>query len=659
MKDFIVEPVSHCGCDCIGPLEAEHIANATAYANLHTKLTVHVNDNDRHVTKEDKDRWDAKADKLQLDDLENAVRNKLDDIQIPEIDTSAFLRRSDLDDYVTESDLAAQLLALRSLISSMGNNTPDLSAYALKSELSNLGYIRTGAKLGTINGQDFYHNGSIQISTGTTTVEGGSVTSLDMNSNGTLTLNQTSGGSKSATISLDSLSNVSIKSPSANQVLTYKDGTWVNAAASSVPAGDYEQIIKPVQYDIRVLATTVAKSYSGDTASISGEIQYAIVRTEYTDDGSNISNINSGDNTYGVTSRVYLGPSSTGVQYNINYSGDHHVATLQSRTWDGAYTYSMIEVRLNGDVVATAVVPTIIPGQNGANGSDGQVQALTGEVMRMRGAWESNPSKPYRNGTTAEDGIKYTDVVIHGGCYFRCLVDSTSVEPDDETYSDNSGWAVFAPAGDSAFNYLIANNAYIKNLTVGNQIVLTNAQQEVVAGMASASYITEKGLNDDSTNGIRIWAGKLTNGNVASAPFTVDEEGHVKADSITFSGSAGYISWGSMRKNSNYKINPQSDNCISYICGSGMSLELCNPNNCKGAMFYIFNKSSDQNTTVWLSDEIPGNAGIFYISSGGTSTQSRRTILPPQQMVQMMSIQIGDDIYVWQCVTPNVLSGAV
>lgn len=654
MKDFIVEPVSHCGCDCIGPLETEHVANAAAYANLHTKLTVHVNDNDRHVTKEDKDRWDAKADKLQLDDLENAVRNKLDDIQIPEIDTSAFLRRSDLDDYVTESDLAAQLLALRSLISSMGNNTPDLSAYALKSELSNLGYIRTGAKLGTINGQDFYHNGSIQISTGTTTVEGGSVTSLDMNSNGTLTLNQTSGGSKSATISLDSLSDVLIDSPSPNQVLTYKGGTWVNAAASSVPAGDYEQIIKPVQYDIRVLATTVAKSYSGDTASISGEIQYAIVRTEYTDNGSNISNINSGDNTYGVTSRVYLGPSSTGVQYNINYSGDHHVATLQSRAWDGAYTYSMIEVRLNGDVVATAVVPTIIPGQNGANGSDGQVQALTGDVMRMRGAWVNNPVTPYRNGTTAEDGIKYTDVVIHGGCYFRCLVDSTSVEPDDETYSDNAGWAVFAPAGDSAFNYLIANNGYIKNLTIGNQIVLTNAQQEVVAGMASASYITEKGLSDDSTNGIRIWAGKLTGGNVASAPFTVDEEGHVKADSITFSGSAGYISWGSKFVSGTHTVNPQVDNCISYVCGADTTLTLGDPNSCPGAMFYVFNKASGD-SEVTLHHVINGNDGIFYISSGGNATQGSDPKLPKQQMVQIMSINLGSGHYVWQCVTPNVL----
>ena len=257
----------------------------------------------------------------------------------------------------------------------------------------------------------------------------------------------------------------------------------------------------------------------------------------------------------------------------------------------------MIEVRLNGDVVATAVVPTIIPGQNGANGSDGQVQALTGEVMRMRGAWVNNPVTPYRNGTVAENGVFYTDVVICGGCYFRCLQDSTTIKPNvdterDDAYTNNEGWAVFAPAGDSAFNYLIANNAYIKNLTVGNQIVITNDNNEVVAGMASGKFIQDDTrIDDPSGNGIRIWAGPLgQGGNVADAPFTVDELGRVKADSITFSGSAGYISWGSNFVSGTHPVNPQVDNCISYVCGADTTLTLGDPNSCPGAMFYVFNK---------------------------------------------------------------------
>jgi predicted phage tail protein len=92
--------------------------------------------------------------------------------------------------------------------------------------------------------------------------------------------------------------------------------------------------------------------------------------------------------------------------------------------------------------------------------------------------------------------------------------------------------------GNAAFETLIANNSYIKNLT-STQIVITKDNGDVVAGMANGTYLTVNNNDHNITesNGVRIWAGPMaTAGNVASAPFTVDEEGNLKATKASITG---------------------------------------------------------------------------------------------------------------------------
>ena len=163
----------------------------------------------------------------------------------------------------------------------------------------------------------------------------------------------------------------------------------------------------------------------------------------------------------------------------------------------------------------------------------------------MRGPFEEeNPTPPYNDGSVAEDGVKYIDVVEFGNNYFRCTAAGTQNQPVDlDTFTGdgsqvNQGWSVFQYAPDTIYQYLIAKNAFIQSLTA-KQITITNDRNEIVAGMADGEFINNNAeLSDDSTNGIRIWAGPLgSGGNVAAAPFTVDEQGHLKADVATLSGA--------------------------------------------------------------------------------------------------------------------------
>ncbi len=84
--------------------------------------------------------------------------------------------------------------------------------------------------------------------------------------------------------------------------------------------------------------------------------------------------------------------------------------------------------------------------------------------------------------------------------------------------------------GDAAFrNLLVENAAYIESLS-SKQVVITD-NNNIVAGMTSGT-ITGTELEDKVTPGnIRIWAGATENGNLATAPFTVDNAGAIKADS--------------------------------------------------------------------------------------------------------------------------------
>lgn len=90
--------------------------------------------------------------------------------------------------------------------------------------------------------------------------------------------------------------------------------------------------------------------------------------------------------------------------------------------------------------------------------------------------------------------------------------------------------------GDAAFHDLLVENAaYIESLT-SKQVVITD-NNTIVAGMASGADIASASGNQ-TVGDVRIWAGTpTTNGDLTTAPFTVDNDGKLVSDDATITGT--------------------------------------------------------------------------------------------------------------------------
>lgn len=202
-----------------------------------------------------------------------------------------------------------------------------------------------------------------------------------------------------------------------------------------------------------------------------------------------------------------------------------------------------------------------IKGEKGEKGDPGDtvVATIGGVVMRFN-TWDS--SAKYRNGTVPENGILFKDVVYYKsawdgntsrGNYYTVTTDNTNPGSPVRTSVNTirSGWEMFIPASDSYFNNLIAENIGATNITA-KQVIVTNNNNEVVAGMLNGTDIPSQIQGRTNPNGIRIFAGSVpATGDIRQTAFNVDEEGAVRAGSgaIEFNedGSGklagGKISW--------------------------------------------------------------------------------------------------------------------
>lgn len=233
----------------------------------------------------------------------------------------------------------------------------------------------------------------------------------------------------------------------------------------------------------------------------------------------------------------------------IEYTNNKWSASLNASGAEPEIKYAVIYIKAaGGTVLQSLVIPIVRDGVDGV--SPDPVQGLQGTVMRF--TYYDNLSgfaeKTFYDGETEDNnGIKYLDIVCVAGDYYYPVQTGMGSDLGEPSLSNNN-WAVFNKMSDAAFNNMITNNAYIKSLT-SEQIVITRGsgnETKIVAGMVNASYINnnDKNITDSSAtngNGIRIWAGSITdqNGvtNVASAPFTVDEQGHLKATDAEISGA--------------------------------------------------------------------------------------------------------------------------
>jgi hypothetical protein len=230
--------------------------------------------------------------------------------------------------------------------------------------------------------------------------------------------------------------------------------------------------------------------------------------------------------------------------------GDENIVYINNASTENAMDVlgQYVNVRLyklntnSKTLIASVVVPVRMDGQDGAEGQQGPSQSLDFEVIRLS-HWRSNPDPAYNNGSVVQNGVRYIDIVSYNDAYgawgyYRCTQPGTTDRPVINADGEcGEGWSPFTNMGDAAFDVLLANSAYINSLTA-KQVVVTNNSNNPVAGMVSGTYIPTELGNANNPDGIRIFAGALDNtGNLATAPFTVDSTGHVKANDAELKGS--------------------------------------------------------------------------------------------------------------------------
>lgn len=316
-------------------------------------------------------------------------------------------------------------------------------------------------------------------------------------------------------------------------------GTWGSYSSPTLwayKAKDAEVFGSTVVYNVNILSNSLSESNN----KTSGAASFNIMKI--TASSSERVLVNKWQDESGRDAEIYvyadiryedeevsyrLGMDSINDEaYGFSYRSGNQGNAFITLTDVNDFEFLRIRILKDGEQIATAYIYKT----RSANGNN---QLLDNPVIRIT-QWSQNGYYYAGNTVDETDGIKYLDVVEYNGVYYKCVADNTGVEPVNtlDGNSESTYWEVFSVHGSDAFNTLLANNAYIKSLT-SKQIVITDGNNEVVAGMASGSYIQREIQSDhssDNTGGVRIWAGQITDGNVADAPFTVDYLGNLKAN---------------------------------------------------------------------------------------------------------------------------------
>ena len=182
----------------------------------------------------------------------------------------------------------------------------------------------------------------------------------------------------------------------------------------------------------------------------------------------------------------------------------------------------IITTNPGGAFVCSMVIPISAAGKDGEAATG---QTFKGSPLRILDSWESG-KKYYDGKRDAENGVFYQDVVIYNNMYYACINTETG-ESDQWKTAPNAAsyWKVFAVTENFVADKIIANQAYIKELS-SNEIVIFDGE-EIVAGMTSGRNLTNSELPSGIKKGdVRIWAGGMQNeGDLTSAPFTITDAG--------------------------------------------------------------------------------------------------------------------------------------
>ena len=214
----------------------------------------------------------------------------------------------------------------------------------------------------------------------------------------------------------------------------------------------------------------------------------------------------------------------------LQYNADHWDATVNTTVQSKSSTITIYAYNTNGAYLTSMTIPV------SASGDTSIGQTFKGSPLRITGEWQSG-TKYYDGKRSAESGIFYQDVVLYKGVYYACVntdsgeADYWNTPPITATY-----WSAFSLSPNVVANLVIANDAFIKEIS-SNELVIFD-DQKIVAGMTSSKAVDESSplngkVTTEGKGDVRIWAGEISNANLATAPFTVTSAGVLKANDAT------------------------------------------------------------------------------------------------------------------------------
>lgn len=222
---------------------------------------------------------------------------------------------------------------------------------------------------------------------------------------------------------------------------------------------------------------------------------------------------------------------------SLQYDSDHWNAAINTNVQSKSSAITIYACNTNGAYLTSMTIPMSASGQKGDKGDTGGAsvrQTFKGSPLRIAGEWQSE-KKYYDGKRAAQDGIFYQDVVLYENMYYVCVNTDSGNDNGWNLTPDVAGyWSAFSLSPNVVAGLVVANKAFIKKPS-SNELVIFD-DQKIVAGMTSSKAVDESSpLNGNVTNkgDVRIWAGKFSNGDLTTAPFTVTRAGNLTAHTAT------------------------------------------------------------------------------------------------------------------------------
>lgn len=311
---------------------------------------------------------------------------------------------------------------------------------------------------------------------------------------------------------------------SANQIQTEGDnGMLFKATNGTITLSEYVPIVR---------SSINGSTYSLQLSNIS--LSYVPADQSYNLQMScNVNlykNENAIDSTDANLYNLYMQLNSND-RTTLQYNTDHWGVTVNTTVQSKSSTITIYAYNTNGAYLTSMTIPV------SASGDTSIGQTFKGSPLRITGEWQSG-TKYYDGKRSVESGIFYQDVVLYKGVYYACVNTDSGEDDHWETPPITATyWSAFSLSPDIMANAIIANKAFIKELST-EEVVVFDKNNNIAAGMTSSRAIKSSALPQDTNKGdVRIWAGKFTGGDLTTAPFTVTSAGKLNATDACITGT--------------------------------------------------------------------------------------------------------------------------